>query len=337
MQSLHQIVKCISNEYFGLTLMPTEQCNFRCTYCYEDFSIGKMTEGTIQGIKNLLKQRAPDLKHLTVSWFGGEPLAAKNVVYELGRYIKELLREYPNIHYESDMTTNGFALKGDVIKQLLDLEIRSFQISLDGPKEIHDKTRVRMNGEGSFDVIWNNLLALKSLSADFRVMIRVHVTPENYQALEDFLPIVKQTFDGDKRFGIFLKAIENLGGPNGGKFSTLGKSKFEAIERLYAMIRDMEMSPLRQKDAYICYASKVNNLVIRADGTLSKCTVVFNDERNKLGRIHDDGTIDVDAEKMNLWVRGLKSLDETTLGCPLKGLPKLEGQRIPVPISVQVG
>ena len=71
MQSFPQIIKCISADYFSLTLMPTEQCNFRCTYCYEDFSIGKMKEDVIRGIKNLLKQRIPTLKYLNISWFGG--------------------------------------------------------------------------------------------------------------------------------------------------------------------------------------------------------------------------------------------------------------------------
>jgi len=26
-----------------LTLYPTEKCNFRCVYCYEDFALGRMT------------------------------------------------------------------------------------------------------------------------------------------------------------------------------------------------------------------------------------------------------------------------------------------------------
>lgn len=28
----------LRNDVLHLILLPTEQCNFRCTYCYEDFS-----------------------------------------------------------------------------------------------------------------------------------------------------------------------------------------------------------------------------------------------------------------------------------------------------------
>jgi wyosine [tRNA(Phe)-imidazoG37] synthetase (radical SAM superfamily) len=31
-----------SNRLLDLTLLPIEQCNFRCTYCYETFADGKM-------------------------------------------------------------------------------------------------------------------------------------------------------------------------------------------------------------------------------------------------------------------------------------------------------
>ena len=37
-----QIASVISSQVQSFTLFPTEKCNFRCTYCYEDFKIGKM-------------------------------------------------------------------------------------------------------------------------------------------------------------------------------------------------------------------------------------------------------------------------------------------------------
>ncbi len=43
-----RIARFLTNHHLGLILMPTEQCNFRCTYCYEDFAIGKMSKSTIQ-------------------------------------------------------------------------------------------------------------------------------------------------------------------------------------------------------------------------------------------------------------------------------------------------
>jgi len=57
------------NDILKLTLFPTEQCNFRCTYCYEDFEIGRMSPDTIEGVKALIDTRARELTELHVSWF----------------------------------------------------------------------------------------------------------------------------------------------------------------------------------------------------------------------------------------------------------------------------
>ncbi len=42
----------------GLTILPTEQCNFRCVYCYETFERGAMQQEVVLGIKNLIKNAA---------------------------------------------------------------------------------------------------------------------------------------------------------------------------------------------------------------------------------------------------------------------------------------
>jgi uncharacterized protein len=41
------LVNCLSNEYQELILFPTEQCNLRCAYCYEDFKENSMSTDTL--------------------------------------------------------------------------------------------------------------------------------------------------------------------------------------------------------------------------------------------------------------------------------------------------
>ena len=66
----------LADDKLELTLFPTEHCNFRCTYCYEDFSIGRMTPEIVNAVKRLIEIRSDDLHDLYISWFGGEPLVA---------------------------------------------------------------------------------------------------------------------------------------------------------------------------------------------------------------------------------------------------------------------
>ena len=53
-----------------------------------------------------------------------------------------------------------------------------------------------------------------------------------------------------------------------------------------------------------------------ADGRLNKCTVALRDEKNQVGRLHEDGTVSIDGEKMLFWMRGLFSGDAFERKCP---------------------
>ena len=59
--SVAQMLGGVSPKLLELIILPTEKCNFRCTYCYEDFELGKMPEAVQRGIENLITHRAPGL------------------------------------------------------------------------------------------------------------------------------------------------------------------------------------------------------------------------------------------------------------------------------------
>jgi uncharacterized protein len=46
---------------------------------------------------------------------------------------------------------------------------------------------------------------------------------------------------------------------------------------------------------HVCYAARPNSLLIRADSSVGKCTVLLNDERNKIGTLQADGTVSMIA------------------------------------------
>ena len=114
-----------------LILLPLEQCNFRCTYCFEDFAIGKMGPEVVRGVKRLIDQRSGDLAHLQISWFGGEPIwrdrwSGSVLACEIGF-------DGRGLTYVSDMTADGWLLDHGAAGRLADLGIRAFQVSLDRP------------------------------------------------------------------------------------------------------------------------------------------------------------------------------------------------------------
>ncbi|MET9852216.1 radical SAM protein [Streptomyces sp. NPDC006450] len=330
-----EVLTAFSDEILHLILLPTEQCNFRCVYCYEDFSVGTMKEPVVAGVKRLLERRIPTLRQLHIGWFGGEPLIAQKVIQDISESVLALTRTAPGITYTSEVTTNAYHLDPATAQRLYDLNIRQYQISLDGPEEIHDQTRIQRNGGGSFQKIWTNLLGLKASSLDIRVTLRVHVTPANLNAMPEFLSEIRKEFLQDSRFVVLLKSVGHWGGPNDEEFNVLGASESrQAISELEKLINGQGGGADKvYHPGSVCYASRPNSLLIRATGEVGKCTVALSDPANNIGRLLEDGTLKLREERLGPWLRGWTKDSSKVLGCPLVGLPRSQGE----PVLMQIG
>lgn len=315
--SKQDIASSLSNEKFQLILFPTEQCNFRCVYCYEDFEIGKMPDWLIKATKTLIKNKMKNLKFLYLNWFGGEPLLAKDIVFEIAEYAQNLAKKN-GCKVLGDLTTNGFLLDVKTLTRLVELKQNSFQISIDGDKESHDTTRLTRNGKGSFDKIWSRLLDAAATDLDFKITLRIHITDLNHASVLKFCKRYDETLFNDSRFQLFFKAIDNLGGDNQDTIQILTSKKTakDLVKELTNHYSDKSKN-ISKKGHYICYAGKPNSLGIRANGNINKCTVALDDDRNNIGKINPDGTLTLNNEKFSTWIKGFTTLDSWQMGCPL--------------------
>jgi len=318
-----ELVESFQNDRLHLILLPTEQCNFRCTYCYEDFLIGRMQPETIRGVKRLIDRRLDDLRLLNISWFGGEPMLATGVIEEISRHIVDAAKERPSLRYYADMTTNGYLLNTDAVARLHGLGVRSFQISLDGPELLHDSTRVRASGKGSFRQIWGNLLSIRDSAAGVNVLLRVHLTPDNLPFMPKFLRTLRDTFLVDPRFQVTLKPVEHMGGPNDDTIEIIQEEdRHTTIAELEAIVTDGTGKDRLYEGSDVCYASRPNSLMIRANGRVGKCTVALTDVANTIGELLPDGSLRIDNSRLQPWLRGWQSRDLEDLGCPLATMPR---------------
>ncbi len=317
--------RILSNRYFHLIILPTEKCNFRCSYCYEDFALGRMKKETVLGIKALLERRCADLDYLKISWFGGEPLTAKDIVLEISEYAMALTNKYPKLNYQGDITTNGYLLDSNTTAVLTEHGVQHYQISLDGPRDIHNKSRIRADGSSTYDQIWANLLAIRNTSLPISVLLRIHFTVDTINLLDPLIEDIRKEFVSDPRFSVFFKSISHLGGPNDASINIFSGSEKEAAANLLKTKLFGENFTSAQifslNENYVCYASRPNSLVIRSNGDVGKCTVALYDERNKIGSLQSDGTLKLIPGRLAPWVRGIENLDPATLACPLVNLP----------------
>ncbi|MDP4085917.1 MAG: radical SAM protein [Bacillota bacterium] len=327
-QSLHR------TDTMHLILFPTEACNFRCTYCYQTFPQGKMKPEIREGFKRFLEQKAGSLQHLNISWFGGEPMTAFDVIGELSESILKTVKKH-NIHYSAEMSTNGYLLTEESFRSLLSWNIRRFMITLDGNAEIHDSRRFLTGGGKTFDRIIENLKAIKDLEEDFEIFIRINFDEDNLNEIPTFLTYLGNLFGKDPRFQIFTRPVGRWGGSNDGDLpicdSRVAETKIWEFTE-YGLNSELNMSSSIESalmpTGSVCYAAKPHSFAIGADGQLYKCTCSLDEDFNKVGNLLPDGSMEIDYDKLALWVTSGEEKDAVCQSCFYR--PACQGNHCPL-------
>jgi uncharacterized protein len=301
--------------------MPTEQCNFRCRYCFEDFERGRMSPAVVRGLERFLTRRAGGLQRLSIDWYGGEPLLASDIVIDVQSHVRDLLRQHPGIDMHSSMTTNGSLLDRDMLSRLEELGVRSFKIALDGSREQHDTTRVTKRGDGTFDRIWANLEACRESPEEFEIEVRCQLHRRNRDAAHKLTDQFAATFGDDARFSLVFAALSCAVAKSDDLVPFLDRSEIQpALDNAWAHARSLGIQrPAVVAGQHVCTAAWGNSFIIRSDGSLSKCTIALSSPRNQVGRLLEDGRMEIDNAAINGWMRGLWSGDSTELSCPMIG------------------
>jgi uncharacterized protein len=168
-------------------LSPTSFCNFGCIYCGQAHSKGRMSEATAAAIERRVAVAAgsPEIGRVHVCWFGGEPSAAIDVVETLSARLIATC-DAAETPYTAEMVTNGSLLDLAAIESLVETcRITRFCITIDGPREIHDRSRPNRNRRGSFDHIIDLLAAVAAEPslAQASFVVRTNISRLNRDSL----------------------------------------------------------------------------------------------------------------------------------------------------------
>jgi uncharacterized protein len=316
-------------------LLASEDCNFRCVYCYEKFKRGTMTQETCDGLRAFTMKRAPQLKRLGVSWFGGEPLYGWAAIRELAPFFKDVAKQY-GIAHSSGMTTNAYLLTEEKATDLLNWGCRAYQITVDGLPEEHDCKRVGRDGSPTYHVILDNLRSLKARRNErFTVSLRVNYDNKNSPALERFLEVLSEDFAGDPRFSMRFRPVGKWGGEQDDKLDTCGLGEERAVLRkLQTKATEMNLSQEGGVTdltigSQVCYAARPYNFLVGASGKLMKCTIALDDfDANIVGQLQPDGTMQLNDERMAAWVNPHFESDSMCKSCYV--LPTCQGSACPL-------
>lgn len=280
-----------NQQHFGIIINPTLNCNLRCWYCYEPHKHSEvMNEQTKASIIRLIenKTKNPMLKSLNVSFFGGEPLLYFNEnVLPILKYAAEICKK-KGIKLYSNFTTNGVLLTEDVINKLNELPLAkkaTFQITIDGNKELHNKTRVGANKKPTYEVILHHIeLALKGGN---EVYIRFNYTYDNILTFYDVLDDLKARGIEKFQSTAFIK-FEHVWQDS--KSLPLIKPILKKLREAFE-IAGFNVNTDEVHFRHTCYADSPNNIVVNYNGNIYKCTARDFTPESKEGILDETGNV----------------------------------------------
>lgn len=280
-----------NNNEASITIAITLACNFSCIYCFEQHSPIFISDDVKFAIYNRVEHMAKSGININITWYGGEPLLYKSIIWEMSEKLISICKQY-NVNYNAIIVTNAYLLDEQTISNIKKYKINQIQTTLDGPEDIHNSMRKLLgdNNNGTFQKIVNNLeLAVKN---NLKIHIRLHINKVNEYKLNDLLSVLETK--GLNACSIDLGQIKPYTKNCESVIGTcLNTKKFAE--------RSLHYQPLFEKHGFdtfyfdypspiLSYCRKfysINDLIIGPTGELYSCWVEIGDKNSVVGSIFD--------------------------------------------------
>ncbi|HEY3374684.1 MAG TPA: radical SAM protein [Candidatus Aquicultor sp.] len=313
----------------SFVICPTYSCNLRCTYCFE----GELpsTNRLFMSDKDLacafaaideLRERYANHEHF-VQLFGGEPLLPKT-----SNIVRDVLEGARYRSLEVSITTNGTHMDQfiDLLREYADI-LRAVQVTLDGPKSMHDVRRKNANDVGSFDAVCSAIELL--LSAGIKVVARVNIDFQNIDVLPELFDfMVERKWPENDLFTCNLSPVQDHA-CTGAYPHTMPEDKL--VEQIFSIVKGQQgleetyklnmFRALRHIRAvieegrpklplpYYCEANNLENMVFGPDGYIYACTECIGREAFAIGKFIP--VLEMNAKTSAMWGnRTILTIDE---------------------------
>ena len=258
-------------------ILPTSYCQLGCFYCGQEHAQKTMSSETMERLIEDVESslRTGGFERLLVTWFGGEPTTAPEVIRSLSSRFLTICKEL-GIRYESRMITNGLALTQPLAAMLVkECRVTVFTISLDGPERIHDSRRATKTGKGTFARILGNIkdIAASGNPSDCAVHIRVNIDKENAPYVHEFIEILAD-HELAKRVNVDLAVVVPWSLHSNPEF--IDRNDFAEMEIGWfghLLSRGFRVTLLPTPRASACLAAEPSSAVVATDGNLHNCAL----------------------------------------------------------------
>jgi len=257
-----------------------------------------MNEETVKRTIAFIKKNAEGRRKIELSFYGGEPLLYPDILFKILREIHTFAEQQGAV-LSVYITSNGILFTEDIIKQLKPYN-HKVQITLCGPKEVHDTFRVDKKGNGTYDKLMQLIQLFKKHNITFQ--LRVDVGKDNY-------PTIGALFDDLKERG-FEGSFIRVGRINKDYCyqqveSTTAELKPSELVQICKLAHDkgFKTDPLTIYKYVECIAMIDNFLAVDPKGDVYKCIAACNFPEHRVGTIDEDGNlINMNYQAYCTWV-----------------------------------
>ena len=274
----------------------TGACNCNCPYCFahDCYTNSFMKKDDIPLIMDFISQQLQYHRStlLNIDFFGGEPLLCEDVYLELMKRIQTLCDKW-GVKVAFQFYSNGTIrpLVGFAAFKNYDV---TYLITLDGPKDMHDKLRPMKNGHSSFSLITNNLLELKK--ENIKAVIRINFGKTSYVHIPALLDEIISL--GLLNFPIEFYPVQNMSQSSAEYEDAVSAAESKRITEF--LWNEAEKKGIRMETRTTttnCYCSAFTNSMFVVDPNLYvyKCALLQCDKKFSIGNLKEDTDFERDS------------------------------------------
>jgi uncharacterized protein len=316
--------------YPSYIVMPTYDCNLRCSYCFQDHMRTNplnrhllrvmsrdMVDRMFLGMEEIERRHGVDTETFVRQFtlFGGEPLLAgsKDTI----SYIVEKAKK----RGEANFMAISNATELDAYPELLGPEgISGLQITLDGPPDEHDKRRIYPDGKGSFEKIAQNITM--ALGRGASVSVRINLDRNNIRDVPRLAHVLKERgWTSHPNFSVYSAPIHAANEKTSRKTTF---NSWELDQELTRMrVSDEDLVRIQRPDDRIVAAARrifakgpseqlpnykesfcsahTGMYIFDSFGDIYACWERTGDPSIRIGHVSHDGTVTLNTPELSQW------------------------------------
>ncbi|SDZ34097.1 uncharacterized protein SAMN05421504_11321 [Amycolatopsis xylanica] len=269
-----------ASDVFGLTVLVTTKCNLACSYCFQNAELPKPGAGSplripgstvddtkVADIMAFTRRRMAELDKTSVNLmlFGGEPTMYLDSCVKLLDGCRDIGLA------GAAMISNGTLLTAPAAVALENAGLQWVQITLDGDKAEHDRSRITIGGRGTFEQILRNVEEASAKTA-LKWHLRVILNGDSIKGVDGLVGRLADRLEPDKFMMTFSLVYDvGLGYDKSMRHSADLGHRLAGLHR-QAIDAGFTVGAPRVVDCQFCEeVGGTTGAVVNSDGSLYSC------------------------------------------------------------------